>query len=194
MVKASPLLHIEVTNIDHDKVTLEEPLKFEIKIVNQSPVDLSCDSIWLTLADYTPSSARLKRLDSIKTPVSRQSSDTLLDRRIVMNKKPVKKRIPSVIGLQAHFERSQSLVASAGITCVNTNEILKRNDSTQSDMGVGEDNIIKDTVSSCISLDNILLKKGENIIHFTCQVIHKKIEIQMKLKMKQIQNLGGALA
>ena len=163
-----------MTNIDHDKVTLEEPFKFEIKIVNQSPVDLSCDSIWLTLADYTPSSARLKRLDSIKTPVSRQSSDTLLDRRIVMNKKPVKKRIPSVIGLQAHFEGSQSSVASAGIACVNTNEILKRNDSTQSDMGVADDNIIKDTVSSCVSLDNILLKQGENMIHFTCQVIHLK--------------------
>ena len=171
LIKASPLLHIEVTSIDNDKVTLEEPFKFEIKLVNQSPVDLSCDSIWLTLSDYSPSSAKLKRLDSIKTPVSRQSSDTLLDRRIVMNKKPIKKRIPSVIGLQAHYERSQSTVASAGIACVNTNEILKRNDSTQSDMGVVEENIIKDTISTCVKLDNILLKQGENIIHFSCEVI-----------------------
>ena len=181
LLKASPLLHIEVTSIDHDKVTLEEPFRVEIRIVNQSPVDLSCDSVWLTQADYTPSSAKLKRLDSVKSPVSRQSSDTLLDRRIVMNKKPVKKRIPSTIGLQAHFEMSQSSVASAGIACVNTNEILKRNDSTQSDMGVGEDNVIKDTVSPYVSLNNIVLKQGENIVHFACQVIQIIIALKALL-------------
>lgn len=160
-------------DVDQEKVTLEEPFKVEIRIVNQSPVELSCDSLWLTLADCTASSAaKLKKLDSVKkTLVTRQSSDSIQDSKIVMNKTPVRKRIPSAIGLQGHFEMSQSSVTSAGISCVNIHEILKRHDSSQSDMGVAEDNIIKDTMSQCVNIGSMVLRKGENSIHFTCQVI-----------------------
>ena len=171
-MKASPILHIEVLNINHETVTVEEPYKVELEIVNQSPVELSCDSVWLTLTDDTSNTLKNNRLDSVKTLLSRQSSDALLDKRIVMNKTPIKKRIPSVISLQPHFEMSQSTVASAGIACVNTHELLKRNDSNQSEMGTTEDKIHRDTVSQCFNMDNIVLKQGENRIQVTCQVIY----------------------
>ena len=174
MIKASPLLYPEVTNIDLKTVTLDESFNVEIIILNRSPVELSCDSVWLTLTDCVPDiDFENKQLEGVKKLLTRLSSDALLDSTIPKNSPLVKKRIPAVINVQPHYDISHSSIASAGIACVNTHELLKRNDSNQSDFGQIKDKIIKDTVSQCFSMDNIVLKPGENRIQFTCKVIFR---------------------
>ena len=167
-MKASPLLDPEVRNIDLENVTLDETFTIEMNIKNRSLVKLTCDSMWLTITDCVQ--GKNKRLAGLKEPLSRQSSDALLDSRIAKNSTQVKKRIPSVIDLQPHYDISHSIVTSAGISCVNTHELLKRNDSNQSDLFQTKDKITKDTVSQCFIVENIVLKPGDNKIFFSCKV------------------------
>lgn len=144
-----------------------------MEIINNAPCDLSCDTIWLTLVDCVPEiTASNPRLASIKIPVSRQASNSSLESRNVMNLDPVKKQIPSAINFRVHYEGSPDMPVSTGLACVNSHELLKRNDSTGNGIKIMEDKVVKDTFSQSATVTDVVLKTGINTVQFQCEVMY----------------------
>lgn len=141
-------------------------------IDNTGPCDTPCDSIWLTLADCATDLilGKDKRLQNLKTPVERQASNSSLDNRMVMNLKRMKKQSPSAIDLCLHYEGSPSEPVTTGIACINSHEVLKRNDSSGAMLKQKDEKITKDTFNQSVCLQNILLKPGKNTLEIMCEV------------------------
>ncbi|XP_053396902.1 trafficking protein particle complex subunit 10-like isoform X2 [Mercenaria mercenaria] len=173
LLKAPPLLKIEVTDMSTSKVTVDEQFYITMVIDNTGPCDIPCDSIWLTLTDCTPDliTGIDKRLHNLKTPVTRQTSNSSLDNRHVMNLKRMKKQVPSAIDLCLHFEGSPNEPVSTGIACINSHEVLKRNDSSGGMLKPVDDKVTKDTYNQSVCLKDVMLKPGKNTLEIICEGI-----------------------
>ena len=106
------------------------------------------------------------QLQHIKTPLSRQTSNSSLDNKRVMNFSSSSSKEQVIINLREHYEGNEA----SGITCVNSHEVLKRNDSSGGMILPTEEKIIKDSMSQYVSVSDIVLKPGENIVTLDCEV------------------------
>jgi hypothetical protein len=113
-----------------------------------------------------------KRLETLKTPVTRQTSNSSLDNRHVMNLKRMKKQAPSAIDLCLHYEGSPNEPVTTGIACVNSHEVLKRNDSSGGMLKKVDEKVTKDTYNQSVCVKNVILKSGKNMVEIVCEVLN----------------------
>ncbi|XP_052241628.1 trafficking protein particle complex subunit 10-like isoform X2 [Dreissena polymorpha] len=165
LLKASPLLKIDVSRISQSKVGVDEAFQITVTIDNQGPCDLTCDSIWLTLVESV-SEFSDRRIHKLKSPVIRQASNSSLDNRHVMNLTNVNlnKQTPTEISLRALFEGTLEEPVLAGISCMNSHELLKRNDSSGGILKPTDDTVKKDVTSQQAAVTGVVLKQGENTV------------------------------
>lgn len=170
LLKASPLLKINVTNISTEMVSVDEAFEITMEIENTGPCDMSCDTVWLTLADCGIQETD-KRLQRVKLPVMRQTSNSSLENRVVMNVKRVKKESPAQIDLCLHYEGTPTEPVATGIACTNSHEVLKRHDSSGGILvkKPSDVKITKDTTNEKVSRQNVLLKPGKNMVILKCE-------------------------
>lgn len=171
-MKSSPLLEIDVTSVSATQIPVDDSFQITVAIDNSAPCDLSCDSIWLTLAETNSDTfgGTGKRLANLRPKVTRQISASSLDNRFVPNLPSIKKQPPPSIDLRTHFEGSFDSPVAAGIACVNSHQLLRRTDSFGAVKTPVEDKVVKDTQSQRAVLSNVVLKSGENTIQFNFEV------------------------
>lgn len=153
---------------------MDDPFQITMVIENTGPCDISCDSIWLTLTNcasntFTETELRLQKL---KTPVTRQASNSSLDNRPVRNLQRVKSQVPSALDLCMHYEGNPDDPVLTGIACTNSHEVLTRNDSSGGLLiPTGTDEKVnKDTFNQSVCLNDFVLNLGTNTLQLECKV------------------------
>ncbi|KAL4232651.1 Trafficking protein particle complex subunit 10 [Mactra antiquata] len=173
LLKASPLLKVEVTEISETTVAVDEKFYIKMTVENTGPCDIQCNSIWLTMVDCAPemSFSSDKSWSKLKTPVTRQTSNSSLDNRIVMNLQNTNKQDDVMIDFRLHYEGNVVDPESVGIACTNSHEVLKRSDSSGGVLKKEEEPVTKDTLNQCITLNDVMLKPGKNFVTLKCEGI-----------------------
>ncbi|WAR06773.1 TPC10-like protein [Mya arenaria] len=170
LLKASPLFKLDIKSVSLPEVSVGETFTITATIYNNAPCDLSCDSIWLTLTDCIQDYSG-KRKDNLKDPVTRQTSNSSLDSRFVMNSPNIKKEKPFEITLRSHFEGTPDETVSTGIACMNSHELLRRNDSSGGVLAPVEEKVTKDMTSQRSCVKDVKLEQGTNELMFTFENI-----------------------
>ena len=168
-LKASPLFKIEAISFSESEVTVEQPFQITMTIVNNALCDIPCDSVSMTLTGCVMAEITNPRLEHIKTPLSRQTSNNSLDNKRVVNLSSDNSncaRDQVMINLRVHNEGNEA----SGITCVNSHEVLKRNDSSGGIISTIDEKIVKDMMSQCVLVSNVILVSGENKVILDCEV------------------------
>lgn len=154
---------LEDITIEPSVVKLDNTVDIKLTVINNSPCDISCDSISLSLKKALSSD-----LQYVKRPVKREASDASLKEQ-VPNINIVKKGISPLINIQANFEGSKESPVSSGIVCVNSHELLRRSDSSGKAIKRASDVVLDDYTNS-VSVSDVTLHPGANTIYLSKQV------------------------
>ncbi|XP_033741399.1 trafficking protein particle complex subunit 10-like [Pecten maximus] len=182
-LKLSSLFHIAEVTVLTPKVIVDQPLEVEVILVNNTPSDIQCDSLKISLKKTN----KLPKLLSQKTAVFRQASNSSA-KEAVPNFNPVAQQITSILNVQAHYEGAPLQPNTAGIVCINTHEVLRRADSSGRGANLTDTHKDYDDFTNYASCDDVIIKPGENRLTFeqkNTSAGHYKLG-QLWVKMKGI--------
>jgi hypothetical protein len=158
LLKASPLIVVEDLTVKEHSIICDQTVYIDIYIQCNIPSAIRCDSVSLAVQPQ----AFIKQATSGKKLLCKTDSGGML-REQVPNFNPVRKPVPSHIEVKAHTESS-----SSGIVCVNTQDLLRRTDSTKNYRR--ESQQVKEDFSDAFVVEGVELTPGKNVLNLSKQV------------------------
>ena len=151
-------------------VSLGDHFMIDLKITSHFPQTVKCNKVCISVIkskSETPPDSSLfeqKKICHVRTP-----SLTNGKYEHLANFQPVKKTLPAELEFAATYEMKDEKVTAAGVSCVNSYELLKRLDSVPSVEDCQESSERAD-YSMGLSTTNVTLVPGENVIHLKMKV------------------------
>ncbi|XP_022294052.2 trafficking protein particle complex subunit 10-like isoform X1 [Crassostrea virginica] len=163
LLKAAPMFIVEDVVVQEHSIICDETVCIDLHIQCDIPDTVKCDFVYLSIRPH----AIIKPNVSGKKLLCKKDSGGIL-REQVPNFNPIRKPVPSHIEVRANTES-----AGCGIVCVNTQDLLRRMDSSKNYRR--ESQQIKEDFSEALRLEGVELRPGRNVFSLT----------------KQMKNIGG---
>lgn len=163
LLKAAPMFVVEDIVVQEHSIICDQAVSIDIHIKCDVPDTVQFDFVSLSVRPHNVT----KPTVSGKKLLCKADSGGFL-REQVPNFNPVKKPVPSHIEVKASMESS-----SCGIVCVNSQDLLRRMDSTKNYRR--ESQQIKEDFNEALRLEKVKLTPGKNILSFS----------------KEMKNTGG---
>ena len=159
LLKAAPMFIVEDVVVQEHSIICDETVCIDLHIQCDIPDTVKCDFVHLSIRPH----AIIKPNISGKKLLCKKDSGGIL-REQVPNFNPIRKPVPSHIEVRANTES-----AGCGIVCVNTQDLLRRMDSSKNYRR--ESQQIKEDFSEALRLEGVELRPGRNVLSLTKQVL-----------------------
>lgn len=158
LLKAAPMFVVEDIVVQEHSIICDQAVSIDIHIKCDVPDTVQFDFVSLSVRPHNVT----KPTVSGKKLLCKADSGGFL-REQVPNFNPVKKPVPSHIEVKASMESS-----SCGIVCVNSQDLLRRMDSTKNYRR--ESQQIKEDFNEALRLEKVELTPGKNVLSFSKEV------------------------
>lgn len=166
------MIVVEDLIVREHSVICDQTVYIDVFLQCNIPEAIHCDTVSLSIHPH----AFIKQTVSGKKLLCKADSGGMLKEQ-VPNFNPIKKPVPSHIEVKAHTESS-----SSAIVCVNTQDLLRRTDSTKNYRR--ESQQVKEDFSEALVLEEVELTPGKNVLNLSKQVTKSQFSrIHMNFSM-----------
>ncbi|GAB1598898.1 trafficking protein particle complex subunit 10-like [Argonauta hians] len=187
-IQTNPAFSVDNIVLNTPVATFQDEMSIELEIYSHLPTEVSISQISLGFS-HEASEGSQKRI------LCRQPSLYGTIDEPVMSFQTIRPQLPSKINVTSSNEVKQDVLQSSSIICTNTNELLKRADSSA---GPVTDSIHKLNYKLSLTAEHVLIKPGVNVVTVTSQVDNCKRGLyklgQLCIEMGQLEFIRHNMA